>query len=72
MSRMNHRNICKYIDSFTQGNMLYLVMEYCDKGDLAQYLQRMKDMAQSVLIGSKAISSPKNAGSSSCLTEIGE
>ena len=29
-------------------------------------------MAQSVLIGSKAISSPKNAGSSSCLTEIGE
>ena len=39
MSNLNHRNICKYYDSFTaNGNNLYLVMEYCDWGDLDQYM----------------------------------
>ena len=43
-----HKNICRYIDSFIatkDGYKLYLVMEYCDKGDLAQYLQRLKTMS---------------------------
>ena len=35
MSRVSHRNICKYVDSFVaNGNNLYLLMEYADKGDL--------------------------------------
>ena len=46
MSNLNHRNICKYYDSFiANGNNLYLVMEYCDWGDLDQYLQRMNSIA---------------------------
>ena len=46
MSRMSHRNICKYVDSFVgTGNKLYLIMEYADKGDLEQYLARLKSMA---------------------------
>ena len=46
MRDVKHRYICKYIDSFTtNGNKLYLIMEYCDKGDLAQYLNRIKSMA---------------------------
>ena len=43
-----HKNICRYIDSFIStkdGYKLYLVMEYCDKGDLAQYLKRLKTMS---------------------------
>ena len=43
---MSHRNICKYVDSFVgTGNKLYLIMEYADKGDLEQYLARLKSMA---------------------------
>ena len=35
MSKVYHRYICRYIDSFIAGgNKLYLIMEYCDKGDL--------------------------------------
>ena len=46
MSRVSHRNICKYVDSFVGvGNKLYLIMEYADKGDLEQYLARLKSMA---------------------------
>ena len=47
MSKVSsHRNICKLVDSFVmQGNKLCLIMEYCDRGDLAQYLSRMKASA---------------------------
>ena len=46
MSKVSHRNVCKYVDSFVEsGNKLYLIMEYADKGDLKQYLQRLKSMA---------------------------
>lgn len=41
MSRVSHRYICKYVDSFIGShgeNKLYLIMEYADKGDLEQYL----------------------------------
>ena len=39
MSQVCHRNVCRYIDSFVEsGNKLCLIMEYADKGDLAQYL----------------------------------
>ena len=49
MSRMQHRHICKYFDSFVaNGNKLYLIMEYCERGDLQQYLQRLKAMARSM------------------------
>ena len=45
MSRVSHRHVCKYVDSFiTDGNKLNLIMEYCDQGDLEQYLKRAKKM----------------------------
>jgi len=40
MKKIRHRYIVKYIESFNKGDHLYLVMEYCEKGDLHQYLQR--------------------------------
>ena len=43
MSGVSHRNICSYVDSFiANGNKLYLIMEYCDRGDLEQFLTRIK------------------------------
>lgn len=32
--------ICTYKDSFIEGEKLYVIMEYCEKGDLASYLER--------------------------------
>jgi len=53
MSRVSHRHICKYIDSFIgSGNKLYLIMEHCEKGDLQQYLDRLNKINQSVVHGS--------------------
>lgn len=46
MSKFSHKHVCRYVDSFVaNGHKLYLIMEYCDKGDLQQYLQRTRDMA---------------------------
>lgn len=46
MARVSHKNICSYVDSFiANGNKLYLIMEYCDRGDLEQYMARTKAMA---------------------------
>ena len=42
MQKVFHRHIVRYIDSFIAGgNKLYLIMEYCDKGDLQEYLKRI-------------------------------
>lgn len=38
LSRLNHENIVKYIDSGQDGEYLYLVMEYCDSNTLNKYL----------------------------------
>lgn len=41
MMKLRHRCIVKYVDSFVHRDYLYLVMEYCDRGDLQQYLDRI-------------------------------
>ena len=41
---LNHDNIVRYIDRYidkTRGK-LFMVMEYCDNGDLAKYIKRHK------------------------------
>jgi hypothetical protein len=42
MKELKHRYVTQYIESFVKGNCLYMVMEYCQKGDLADYLARCK------------------------------
>ena len=45
MAGVSHPNICRYVDSFiANGNNLYLIMEYCDRGDLEQFMQRSKGL----------------------------
>ena len=47
MSNVSHRHICKYVDSFIGNhNRLYLIMHYAEKGDLEQYLKRIKSVKQ--------------------------
>ena len=36
-----HQHIVKYIDSFMEGTKFCIVMEYCEKGDLSDYLRRV-------------------------------
>ncbi|XP_078078445.1 serine/threonine-protein kinase Nek3 isoform X2 [Mustelus asterias] len=40
---MKHPNIVAFIDSFEADGHLYIVMEYCDGGDLTQKLLRQKE-----------------------------
>jgi len=41
LSKVRHPSIVRYHDSFLVDGMLYLVMEYCDRGDLSGYLTRI-------------------------------
>lgn len=65
MAQVSHRYICKLIDSFiSNGNKLCLIMEYCDRGDLQQFLSRTKNMSEnSALSMPIAVFDFKNAGS---------
>jgi NIMA (never in mitosis gene a)-related kinase len=40
LSRINSPYIVKFYDSFTDKNQINIVMEYCENGDLGQYLKR--------------------------------
>ena len=41
LQKIHHKNIVRYHDSFMKGDMLFLVMEYCDRGDMSGYIKRM-------------------------------
>ena len=42
MQEVKNRYVTQYIESFIKGNCLCLIMEYCFKGDLAEYLGRCR------------------------------
>ncbi|KAF5401566.1 hypothetical protein PHET_05220 [Paragonimus heterotremus] len=42
LSKMNHPNIVRYFDSFEDSGYVYIVMEYCDQGDLYQKINAQK------------------------------
>ena len=76
MSRVWHRHVCKYIDSFiSNSNKLNLIMEYCDRGDLEQYLKRAKDMKMSQPAIKAPVNNSKEGANNlynSGITELGE
>ena len=41
MASMDHCNIVRYFDSFIDGELLNIVMEFCDGGDLQAYLKQL-------------------------------
>ncbi|PIO25673.1 hypothetical protein AB205_0121000, partial [Aquarana catesbeiana] len=42
LSKMNHPNIVTLFTSFKEKNSLYIVMEYCDCGDLAKRINKQR------------------------------
>eukprot|EP00039_Didymoeca_costata_P002695 m.61962 g.61962 ORF g.61962 m.61962 type:complete len:1230 (-) comp11469_c0_seq2:108-3797(-) len=44
LARMKHPNIVAYIESFEERGLLYIVMEYCDGGDLYQKINNQKSV----------------------------
>lgn len=47
LREINHQNIVRLFDIQKAKDYIYLVMEYCPIGDLAQYLRRQKYLAES-------------------------
>ena len=39
MARICHKHVCRHKEMFQDARKLYIVMEYCEKGDLAEYLK---------------------------------
>lgn len=40
-----NENVIKYVDSFRNGSNLFIVTEYCNGGDLEQYLKKKKNLS---------------------------
>lgn len=40
MASLDHPNVVRYYDSFLEKNMLNIVMEYCEEGDLQMFLKK--------------------------------
>ena len=48
LSSLNCPYIVKYYDSFVENSTLYIVMEYCEKGDLSQILKKQQLQEQKI------------------------
>ena len=42
LAQLDHPNITKFIESFENGNKIYIIMEYADGGDLAAKIKKQK------------------------------
>ena len=52
MKRLNHRNIVKFMDYFQSNKSYYFITEYCQDGDLREYIinkKQTEDQALSIL-----------------------
>src|SRR6218665_2622705 len=50
LQSLNHPNIVAFQESFSTRNTIYLIMEYCSGGDLAQYLKAQDNYLREVRI----------------------
>lgn len=41
-----NENVIKYVDSFKSGSNLFIATEYCNGGDLEQYLKLKKNLSE--------------------------
>jgi serine/threonine protein kinase len=53
LKKFKHENIVEFIDFLASKNSLYLVMEYCEQGDLKRYLTepQMQDVLKQIIRG---------------------
>lgn len=43
LAQMDHDFVVRYYDSFIEGGTLHMVMEWCDRGDLAAMMKRARE-----------------------------
>ena len=43
LHRLDHPNIVKYFETYEDSNHMYLIMEYCNGGELFEHLIALKD-----------------------------
>ncbi len=51
--QLNHKNLLKVVDYFYNSDALYIVSEYCNKGDLTTYLSTIRKNPEANLNNSK-------------------
>ncbi|XP_065166432.1 serine/threonine-protein kinase ULK3-like [Atheta coriaria] len=49
LKTLKHENIVKYVDHFNNLHQIYLVMEYCDEGDLEAFILQRHKLAESLV-----------------------
>ena len=42
LEKLDHKNIVKYYESFKENNYLFIIMEFCRKGDLRSLIEKVK------------------------------
>ncbi|CAD8082614.1 unnamed protein product [Paramecium sonneborni] len=47
LKRINNQNVIKFIELFNSKNNLYLVYEFCNGGNLEEYIQRSRNLRES-------------------------
>ena len=40
MTKLKHKNIVELYKTYTKDNSIYLILEYCERGDLSSYLKK--------------------------------
>ena len=43
MEKLSHEHITKYIESFIQDNEMFIAVEWAERGDLKQYIRKVRD-----------------------------
>lgn len=56
LSTVKHPHVVGYLDAWVENSHLYIVMEYCDRGDLSARLQSKPLLVPEVLIYARDIS----------------
>ena len=46
MKKMEHENIVKLLDVYQTSNNMYIVTEFCEEGDLRNYLKKKKKLTE--------------------------
>ena len=48
LAKLNHPNVCKMFKSFREGNIIYIILEYMDNGNLLTYIEAKKKFKKSI------------------------
>jgi serine/threonine-protein kinase ULK/ATG1 len=47
LKRFKHKNIVEFVDAIEEENYIYVVTQYCEDGDLSEYLKENKKLSES-------------------------